>query len=135
MGEERWIKNIYLIDIELKKVDARNLDIEDLQEDEIELKRKSAFELVKREGNDLKIKLIDNLYFKPKGPFEILIEYLGGFRVKGNIPDKITEEDIKSIAQPLLMHSVSLIADITEKFGMVPVILPPWSGLDEDEES
>lgn len=132
MGEERWNEKTYLLDSELKKIDARYLDLNRRAED-LELTRKYDFELVKQEENTLQIKLIDHVFFKPEGPFEIIIEYLGIFRSEVNLPEKINKKDLKNIAYPLLMHSVSLIANITEKFGMVPLIIPPLSEGDEDD--
>ncbi len=131
MEKERWNERIFLLEAELKKIDARYLDLKP-KDDGLKLTRKYDFELVKQEENILEIKLIDHVFFKPEGPFEITIEYLGTFRSEVNLPEKINKNILKRIAYPLLMHSVTLIANITERFGMVPLIIPPLSEGDED---
>ncbi len=132
MEREKWNENTYLLDSKLKKIDARYLDLS-RSEENLDLSRKFDFELVKQEENTLYIKLIDHVFFKPEGPFEITIDYLGIFKSEINLPEKISKDILKSIAYPLLMHSVTLIANITEKFGMIPLIIPPLSEGDEDE--
>ncbi|MDI3546340.1 MAG: hypothetical protein PWP68_1757 [Rikenellaceae bacterium] len=129
-----WKENIFLSKIELKKIDARYFDNLELDKTEVKLQRKPNLEIIKQGRDVLKVKLIDHIFFKPEGPFEILIEYLGNFRSSMEIPKEISDKDLKEIGFPLSTYSLSLVSNITERFGMIPLILPPWSGLREESK-
>lgn len=130
-------EKIQLRNVELIKIEAEYFEEETHESDgeiNIEFKREPTFKLVEKEGDILKIKLIDDLYFEPRSHFEILVEYMGTFVIEEELSEEISHEDIIEIGFPLLMHSISLISNITERFGMMPLVFNPMKGLQEEEE-
>ncbi|MFW6409527.1 MAG: hypothetical protein ACOCZR_00670 [Halanaerobiales bacterium] len=108
--------------------------------EEEELVRNPDLEIIKTTEDHFIIMLNDHIYFEPEGPYELKIVYKGFFEFVDEDMNDLEEksqfikDNLKEIGVILSPFSISLAADLIEKFGYMPLIIPPWKGFDREGE-
>lgn len=112
---------VRLVNIELYSINGQQLPFE--LNKELNLNRQNTLDLIEATQNVLKIKLSEHLFFKPEGPFKLDLEVIGTYESESVIePEEI---DLETLARPLFSYASLVIGQVTERFGSIPVIVPP----------
>lgn len=125
--------SIFVSNIELYSVNAQKLPIEHLQESS-KLTRQNTIDVIEIKNNTMKIRLAEKMYFKPEGPFKLDIEVIGTYESTSDIDKEISKDTLEKLAGPLLSYASFVIAFLTEKLTVIPIIVPPFKTDGEEEE-
>lgn len=115
--------NISLANIELYSINGQQLQADTIKSNE--LIRNNSIDIHDIDGNTIKLKLTEKLFFKPEGPFKLDLDILGTYESQMKIQKEDIENDLEDLAYPLLAYSSLIVALITERFVTLPIILPP----------
>ncbi|NLW56321.1 MAG: hypothetical protein GX050_06880 [Firmicutes bacterium] len=113
-----------LVNIELYSINGQQLKY-DTTSNELSLERSNYLDLYEIRGNIVKVRLSEKLFFKPEGLFKLDFEVIGTFEFNKEVKKEEIQEQLDSLATPLLSYSSMIIALMTERFTNVPFILPP----------
>jgi hypothetical protein len=123
--------NISLSNIELYSINGQQLKC-DLTKGPFQLTRNNFLDIHGLEGNLLKIKLSEKLFFKPEGPFKLDLDIIGTYEIDENTLKEDIEKVLEDLAQPLFSYASLIIAIMTEKFASLPIIVPPVKSEETD---
>jgi len=115
--------NISLANIELYSINGQQLQTDTIKSNE--LIRNNSIDIHDINGNIIKLRLTEKLFFKPEGPFKLDLDIIGTYEAQMKIQKEDIENDLEDLGVPLLAYSSLIVALITERFVTLPLILPP----------
>jgi len=116
-----------LVEIDLVSLNAFKTD-EDLEIEEIplEVKRETDIDILDIRNDQIKVRLKEEIFFKPRSPIKVNLEVHGKFRVDGPVEQEKILSQIEKSMYPMFAKASMVAAFVTNEMLGSPLILPPF---------